>query len=158
MGTWIWGSVCKITVFLSSDFTKRFAPGGAVASPVVSPAPSPAPSHRSELTIKPLVAPPPSVEAGGRCSRASISLRPSRRGGAERSGAVRARRGGGRRCAVARPARSGPPGCGGPAPIATGRAGGSSPSGCGRGATGPPTTRARSPPAPCCCPASTSSR
>lgn len=41
MGTWIWGSVCKITVFLSSDFTKRFAPGGGGCEPGCFPSPQP---------------------------------------------------------------------------------------------------------------------
>lgn len=61
-------------------------------------------------------------------------------------------------CAAAPPARWAPSSSAVPAPTGTGGAGSGSPSGCGRSATDPPTTRARSPAAPSCCPASISSR
>lgn len=60
MGTWIWGSVCKITVFLSSDFTKRFAPGGGGCEPGCFPSPQPG-------TL-------PSLRADNKASRCSSSL------------------------------------------------------------------------------------
>lgn len=95
MGTWIWGSVCKITVFLSSDFTKRFAPGGGGCEPCCFPSPQPGTllslraDNKASLLLLPL-----SKRAGVAPGRPLRSAHP---GGAERSGAERGGPGASRR-------------------------------------------------------------